>query len=128
MADPLEQIAERITGHERDCELCGLISARRDAGIEADTRTECDDARLLRAALAALQSLARERDQAQGELQALMDYLRTLVCDDCDGTGRTSNHVTGEVECDACNGTGHDVWKAFQARLSVQEPREQENA
>jgi hypothetical protein len=57
MADTLEQIAERIKGHEQECDLCSLM--KDDA---MDATAECDDARLLREALSALQSLARERD------------------------------------------------------------------
>jgi hypothetical protein len=28
------------------------------------------------------------------------------MCHACEGTGRTDNHVTGEVECSACEGSG----------------------
>jgi hypothetical protein len=28
------------------------------------------------------------------------------ACAECHGTGRTDNHVTGEVECSACEGSG----------------------
>jgi hypothetical protein len=31
---------------------------------------------------------------------------KTDNCQSCSGTGRTDNHVTGEVECSACCGTG----------------------
>lgn len=31
------------------------------------------------------------------------------ACPECQGTGRTSNHVTGEVECGACEGSGQDL-------------------
>lgn len=27
-------------------------------------------------------------------------------CSECNGSGRTDNHVTGEVECSSCEGTG----------------------
>lgn len=28
-----------------------------------------------------------------------------MKCQECDGTGLTGNHVTGEVCCSACDGT-----------------------
>lgn len=35
-----------------------------------------------------------------------MTYIHPDTCPECNGTGRTDNHITGEVECSACEGTG----------------------
>lgn len=38
-----------------------------------------------------------------------MTHSQSKLCGECEGTGRTSNHVTGEVECGACEGTGREA-------------------
>ena len=38
--------------------------------------------------------------------QHLLDKHQTVKCEECKGTGRTDNHVTGEVECSFCKGSG----------------------
>lgn len=32
--------------------------------------------------------------------------LHCAKCDECNGTGRTDNHVSGEIECSSCEGGG----------------------
>jgi hypothetical protein len=41
------------------------------------------------------------------ELSSLEEgTLDNVYCVECGGSGRTSNHVTGEIECSACLGSG----------------------
>ena len=41
------------------------------------------------------------------ELSSLEEgTLDNVYCVECGGSGRTSNHVTGEIECSACGGAG----------------------
>jgi DnaJ-class molecular chaperone len=35
-----------------------------------------------------------------------LNELASGKCTVCHGTGRTNNHVTGEVECSGCDGSG----------------------
>ena len=37
----------------------------------------------------------------------VFDSVWRTMCPDCQGSGRTNNHVTGEVECSSCEGTGY---------------------
>lgn len=42
-----------------------------------------------------------------------LEDLAPPSCDVCRGTGRTSNHVDGEVECSACEGCGVTIQDAI---------------
>src|ERR1035437_598781 len=73
----------------------------------------------------ALLELARAREE-------LTDPAREVNrrCDECAGTGRTDNHVTGEVECSSCGGSGQsddaaelaEVDKAIAEYAQCREP------
>lgn len=56
----------------------------------------------------------------QAQNQALLDFMESCQCGECGGSGRTDNHVTGEVECSACDGTGQDFSKAQSQIATLQ--------
>ena len=63
-----------------------------------------------------------------------------LTCVECNGTGRTDNHVTGEVECSGCEGTGveermepsieemYDLIRSLNKRIEELESQTQQQA
>jgi hypothetical protein len=73
----------------------------------------------------ALAASEQAREVMALRLQALNDFLETCLCTECGGSGRTSNHVTGEVECDECLGTGHDSRKAFARAEQAEAERDE---
>lgn len=44
--------------------------------------------------------------EALTEVYSLRQEKNIAQCEECEGSGRTNNHVTGEVECSSCEGTG----------------------
>ena len=65
------------------------------------------------------------RQEMKHHCQKLAEAVATAVrldwdeehpqCETCHGTGRTDNHVTGEVECSTCEGAGYICARAEQA-------------
>jgi hypothetical protein len=94
----LEQLerpsAHNYTDDPKHCHACALI-----AWTRSELRTRSAEQRL--------EQVTKERD-------ALDEFFDACLCGECGGSGRTDNHVTGDVECSSCAGTGHDSRKAFQ--------------
>ena len=51
--------------------------------------------------------LATETEARLANDNALNSFMKKMVrCENCEGSGLISNHVSGEVECSMCSGTG----------------------
>ena len=124
MKDKEQTMSESLEKYDLDdlvMKIIGPIEAVGNSHVD-DTRlknlkifTQLIDRLLFNVSIA-----ARTADSPHGSMRAIgkhakefLDELRSadnvgdnVYCVECGGYGRTSNHVTGEVECSACEGAG----------------------
>jgi len=101
-----------------DCRFAGQSSCSADLSIVELLREARSELRLVSATPKAMDHLpltgpAIERliPRIDTALKACAGSARQSIaalCSECHGSGRTDNHVTGEVECGHCKGSGMD--------------------